>query len=893
MNWKKIGRAALCLLVVCCLILNMSPVQVKALDPVTVSMGVVAGVSALLGVGAIMVGLGVMPKNTTSSKDAFWDLAGDIFESLPESMKVTYVVASLGAQTFLKSWYYKDTYFFHEQVVKAVNSRIHTGTISVDSSTGKVSSSAPVSCVPDFGSQTSVATKYGDVISYVNQNLSGIYNYCSSARYCTYVQSALGQDQFWFTDEELSYSENKSGFWDIAYYGDTFKCLQYDTDTGAWKTVTSYPTVNTITDVLSFSASYRSNYDVKLGTVDSVVIPFNGTGALEIDDDQPDYGDEDGGDDDGGKYYPVTLPGNKGDIEDMDQDEAQAGNSGDIDIGVDYDTGEPLKDFANCKAVAVDAQIAVASILIALGISPGTTNTDFRALIDSIIAELPDSYFYPYDSLAYGSMSLLRCWLCDDTYYVTKDVLEYINDLLYNGSDTMDSIFTVGQYPVDLGKYPEYTSFLSVIDSYRNSDKAYQQEYAGYFDNSVYFCAVHTDYNGTVFACSDLPILFDGYQPYSTTKFYVEGNNVYSYWSSGVLKISSYSNKYHFAIANSAHQDSEFYDFYERGLSVAGNLIVSDSSSSFSDLSYRFFTAFVDDLTLQLYPIKLFETLEAAEAAIQTEVQAGSNSSTSITVDVSTGEIVDVLPGIDPEPDSTIPVPDPDPDPDTTTPVPDPGTGDDTGSDSGTSSDTLEEILQGHRTGLLDGLRSFFEWLGNFIVSGFNNAIEWLGDTIVAGYRRVTEWLSDTLLAGIRSIIEWLADAILGGIRDIFFPSEDFLTAKVEALRARFSFADSIIATVAAMGGALNDFETSPPIIYMELSEAESKYDWGDRAIALDLRWYERYKPTVDALLSALLWIFFVWRVFRKLPGIISGVEGDTPFANIVREGFSSMKRRE
>ena len=100
----------------------------------------------------------------------------------------------------------------------------------------------------------------------------------------------------------------------------------------------------------------------------------------------------------------------------------------------------------------------------------------------------------------------------------------------------------------------------------------------------------------------------------------------------------------------------------------------------------------------------------------------------------------------------------------------------------------------------------------------------------------------------------------------------------MEALRARFGFADSVITTVGAMGAALMDFSDSPPIIYMELSNAESKYDWGDRAIALDLRWYERYKPTVDVLLSALLWVFFIWRVFRKLPGIISGMAGDSAF---------------
>ena len=163
----------------------------------------------------------------------------------------------------------------------------------------------------------------------------------------------------------------------------------------------------------------------------------------------------------------------------------------------------------------------------------------------------------------------------------------------------------------------------------------------------------------------------------------------------------------------------------------------------------------------------------------------------------------------------------------------------------------------------------------------------------------------NNLIDALMTPFKWLADALLTGVKAIFVPSEDFLTAKVEALRSRYGFADSIMDTGKAIGAALNDFDASPPIIYMELANAESHYDWGGRAIALDLRWYERYKPTVDQLLSALLWIFFAWRVFRKLPGIISGMEGDAPFEpvsdgrlgsyvyNLPRIGSTSMKRRD
>lgn len=156
-----------------------------------------------------------------------------------------------------------------------------------------------------------------------------------------------------------------------------------------------------------------------------------------------------------------------------------------------------------------------------------------------------------------------------------------------------------------------------------------------------------------------------------------------------------------------------------------------------------------------------------------------------------------------------------------------------------------------------------------------------LDDTIPAGSVANTPWQTF-----VNALTDFVVTPILNGIKAVFVPSEDFLTTKVESLRSRFGFVDSVINTGDAIGAALTDFETSPPIIYMELSNAESKYDWGDRAIALDLRWYERYKPTVDQLLSAMLWLWFAWRVFRKLPDIISGVAGDVPDGRVAEGSF-------
>lgn len=42
----------------------------------------------------------------------------------------------------------------------------------------------------------------------------------------------------------------------------------------------------------------------------------------------------------------------------------------------------------------------------------------------------------------------------------------------------------------------------------------------------------------------------------------------------------------------------------------------------------------------------------------------------------------------------------------------------------------------------------------------------------------------------------------------------------------------------------------------------------------MDLTWYAEYKGTVDGILSAFILLWFVWRVFLSLPGIIAGTSG-------------------
>lgn len=881
MNWKKICRSVLCLLLVCCLVLHMSPLEAKAVDPITIGMGIVAGVAGILGIGSLMIGLGVMPKPTTQGRSDFWKLAESIWNVLPDAFVVSCVASgTLGSQDLLRTYLCNGKYYVSTELVEFINKFLHTGTVSVNTSTGVVSSTAPVFRAPGFSKNVELALEYAAVLDSLHAYDPDIYDIWVNAKHCTYVTSAAHGKLFIFTNEPIS------------FIGDTFSvsglggycAFKYDSALGVWDHCVLNGYISYLLDPISITGEYRSSLALQLGRVDPADIVEIGFRVEYVEDST-------GGDDEEPEKKPVVIfkpPVSQDDVVDDDQDEAQEGAVLDPSVGIDPDTGYPVGTLSNRIQVAVDAEIAVASILVALGISPGSSNADFRTLVSNVIAELPEEYFYNYESLAYGNLKLMRCWLCDGTYYFTGGVMEHINSLIYYGSDTMEPLFKTSGFLVDQSKYPGYDKVLTQIEKYRISTSDTSVKVCQIVDSSPYLLAFYYENDsgssGYQFYYSTQPVVID--KPSDSVKLTLFGfgdvAKFYSFNSGASYVGVPYLDCNNFTLGSVYLKSltSFHYDVYESGISVNGDFAVYESSADLSDLLYRCISVLVSSIKVLFYPVKLFDTLAQAETALQEEVQAGLDSSTWITVNVETGEIIDVItdpepdPGVDPDP--TLPPVNPDPDPD-----PDPDPEPDPEPDPNTGAITLLEIIQAlkdHRISLLDAIRSFFEWLGTFIVSGFERLIKWLAETLIAGYRRVAEWLSDTLLAGIRNIIEWLADAVLSGIREIFVPSEDFLTTKVQALRGRFGFADSVITTVSVLGAALMDFSNSPPIIYMDLSSSESKYDWGDRAIALDLRWYERYKPTVDTLLSALLWVFFVWRVFRKLPGIISGMAGDSAF---------------
>lgn len=136
--------------------------------------------------------------------------------------------------------------------------------------------------------------------------------------------------------------------------------------------------------------------------------------------------------------------------------------------------------------------------------------------------------------------------------------------------------------------------------------------------------------------------------------------------------------------------------------------------------------------------------------------------------------------------------------------------------------------------------------------------------------------MPSTIIQGIRDIFNWFLEEIKAFFIDLFVPDAGYIADSWDTMMGKFSF----IQPIREAAWSIVEFFTEttfdvPPVIKINLADAEGNYNYGGEAIVLDMRWYERYKPIVDPFLAAFMWLFFAWRLFNNIPNILNGVPGD------------------
>lgn len=112
----------------------------------------------------------------------------------------------------------------------------------------------------------------------------------------------------------------------------------------------------------------------------------------------------------------------------------------------------------------------------------------------------------------------------------------------------------------------------------------------------------------------------------------------------------------------------------------------------------------------------------------------------------------------------------------------------------------------------------------------------------------------------------------------LFVPDAKFIETRLPELIGKWSFGPDLMWFADRVKDVFNQDGQSPPVIKVDLSAAEGKIKFTDKTgeaakvNMLDFSWYGRYKPAVDKVLSAFMWLGFLWAVYRNLPALMSGM---------------------
>jgi len=192
-------------------------------------------------------------------------------------------------------------------------------------------------------------------------------------------------------------------------------------------------------------------------------------------------------------------------------------------------------------------------------------------------------------------------------------------------------------------------------------------------------------------------------------------------------------------------------------------------------------------------------------------------------------------------------------------------------------------------------IKEWIKWLGEYIVEW----IKWLGEIVqllpdaIAYYLKLmVQWLVEAFKPLFQKLAEWLQplmDYLLEGLKKLFVPKDGYFDEKIEILKAKFPLLNSVLTLADLLKAFFLGLGATPPIIYIDLGAGSGWHYMGGRTIFVDFSWYAQYKPTMDAILSAFLWLWFAWRLLLRMPGIIQGasaIEG-------TRESVYMLQERE
>lgn len=206
------------------------------------------------------------------------------------------------------------------------------------------------------------------------------------------------------------------------------------------------------------------------------------------------------------------------------------------------------------------------------------------------------------------------------------------------------------------------------------------------------------------------------------------------------------------------------------------------------------------------------------------------------------------------------------------------------------SSDTVNTVSM-VRVGL-NGVRTDSGYLDVYLLCPLVNDTAVLGTGVITGTTDTTapsggstvdmtetNSLLDRIKSGISSLGDGLSSLgthILDGIASIFVPSEGFMDDQIQEVKDSFVWYEQIQAVGTDLKTVFGQEEfNEAPVVTLHASQMVSSWSgksyFAEDEVLLDFSDFADYRTSIHTILSVLLWVFFLWRLFARLPDIIHG----------------------
>lgn len=283
----------------------------------------------------------------------------------------------------------------------------------------------------------------------------------------------------------------------------------------------------------------------------------------------------------------------------------------------------------------------------------------------------------------------------------------------------------------------------------------------------------------------------------------------------------------------------------------------------------------------ELYAMSQAEQWAAETPAEFDQYETKEEFTVSPGTEVEFGQSIEIAPVTNPNPDSGI------------------GSDPDSGGDSAESTwwQRLYQWLLEIKTSINELPNKFdehFENLNNNIQEAPNKFETWIqnvqtsvdavAESILGTADEINAAISNlpnAFTAHVQNILSAIAavpQAIIAGIQtvlqNLFVPDPEFIPNKVEALKAEYKFLDPMLGTGEDLKLFFQNIGSQPPIIWIDLGAGTGWHPMGGKVKFIDLTWYAQYKPTVDPIVGGFIWLWVAWRLFKGIPGLLSGDSG-------------------